>query len=680
MADSYKKIGKGGGGGGLTNPMTASGDIIVGGTAGAAARLAKGSDGQFLKLVGGTPAWAAETGLGDTLSNATSADNTMCRYDGTNNKTIQSSLLTIADTTGLITNTANATMGLTSSIADGGSAVAFTLDADNALSTAGAKLFSITNNSVEKFAIDKDGNITVVGTISGAGDTLSSATSADNTIARYDGTNNKTIQASLLVIDDTTGDIHPTVATVASLGTTSLPFKLLNMDNGVADGGTIFFNAGVAHYLQSTASGSDLWLGGFSYFSAYGSCAALGKAGHGWQALFTENAYQDGGAVWFNANQSSTAGTCGFSANTWYYNSINYLQLTGFDSGFLVADQFFSPSLRTYPKVKADSSNYYFPMNDAAPNTQIDSTGAVTLTKVGAGTITANASYLGNSSLRGCTIPNNAGWYNATALSGAIGTDDIIIEFDFYVPKDITSTYYPFKIQKADDSQNITFYFNKAGNLGSMLVLGVNNGSTTYQTIWFATTSGIAGYHRLQLFIDRSTPASCSCKIDGIPCRFLVNGLVDTSGQTWDMQGLVVGCSSSTGSGGFTGSMSNFKLQVGAGLSLTSSTTEFIYTTDAPKYGKVVRRVATATDYTLTRDDYIIGVTSTAAARAITIPATCNFDGQTYIIKDESRACSANNITITPASGTIEGAASAVLNSDGASMSIYCDGTNWFIY
>lgn len=40
----------------LTNPMTAAGDIIIGGTDGAPARLAKGTDGQFLGYVGGTVA------------------------------------------------------------------------------------------------------------------------------------------------------------------------------------------------------------------------------------------------------------------------------------------------------------------------------------------------------------------------------------------------------------------------------------------------------------------------------------------------------------------------------------------------------------------------------------------------------------------------------------------------
>jgi hypothetical protein len=54
----------GGGGGGFSNPMTTSGDIIVGGPGGAATRLPIGSEGQVLKVVGGTPSYAPETGGG----------------------------------------------------------------------------------------------------------------------------------------------------------------------------------------------------------------------------------------------------------------------------------------------------------------------------------------------------------------------------------------------------------------------------------------------------------------------------------------------------------------------------------------------------------------------------------------------------------------------------------------
>lgn len=44
--------------GGMTNPMTALGDIIYGGNAGTPARLGIGSNGQVLTIAGGIPSWA----------------------------------------------------------------------------------------------------------------------------------------------------------------------------------------------------------------------------------------------------------------------------------------------------------------------------------------------------------------------------------------------------------------------------------------------------------------------------------------------------------------------------------------------------------------------------------------------------------------------------------------------
>jgi hypothetical protein len=57
-------------GGGFSNPMEAAGDIIVGGTAGAPARLAKGDDGDVLVLESGTPFWKTG-GAGNTVTYST---------------------------------------------------------------------------------------------------------------------------------------------------------------------------------------------------------------------------------------------------------------------------------------------------------------------------------------------------------------------------------------------------------------------------------------------------------------------------------------------------------------------------------------------------------------------------------------------------------------------------------
>lgn len=53
---------------GMTNPMSASGDIIYGGTGGTPTRLAKGNDGQILSLTSGVPDWIDNSGVGDADS------------------------------------------------------------------------------------------------------------------------------------------------------------------------------------------------------------------------------------------------------------------------------------------------------------------------------------------------------------------------------------------------------------------------------------------------------------------------------------------------------------------------------------------------------------------------------------------------------------------------------------
>lgn len=52
---------------GFTNPMTTAGDLIVGGSAGAAGRIPVGSTGQVLQVAGGTAAWAT-LGTGGTVT------------------------------------------------------------------------------------------------------------------------------------------------------------------------------------------------------------------------------------------------------------------------------------------------------------------------------------------------------------------------------------------------------------------------------------------------------------------------------------------------------------------------------------------------------------------------------------------------------------------------------------
>lgn len=70
----------GGGGGGMSNPMTTAGDLITGGASGTPGRLAVGAEGEVLTVVSGEPGWAAASApppiplLAATVSTVLGAD------------------------------------------------------------------------------------------------------------------------------------------------------------------------------------------------------------------------------------------------------------------------------------------------------------------------------------------------------------------------------------------------------------------------------------------------------------------------------------------------------------------------------------------------------------------------------------------------------------------------------
>ena len=95
-----------------------------------------------------------------------------------------------------------------------------------------------------------------------------------------------------------------------------------------------------------------------------------------------------------------------------------------------------------------------------------------------------------------------------------------------------------------------------------------------------------------------------------------------------------------------------------------------------------------AEDYapSILTSDYIIAMTDTAAARNCILSTEDVASGTVdnprhFIIVDESGNAGTHNITITLENGgTISGSASSVISANGDSISLYCTGTNAFIY
>jgi hypothetical protein len=86
------------------------------------------------------------------------------------------------------------------------------------------------------------------------------------------------------------------------------------------------------------------------------------------------------------------------------------------------------------------------------------------------------------------------------------------------------------------------------------------------------------------------------------------------------------------------------------------------------------------TDYTATSSNYLIGFTSLSTGRTVTLPAASTMTNKTIIIKDESGSAGIYNITVAGAgSETIDGVSAKMINTNFGSISIYSNGSNWFV-
>jgi L-ascorbate metabolism protein UlaG (beta-lactamase superfamily) len=91
------------------------------------------------------------------------------------------------------------------------------------------------------------------------------------------------------------------------------------------------------------------------------------------------------------------------------------------------------------------------------------------------------------------------------------------------------------------------------------------------------------------------------------------------------------------------------------------------------------RVVTAAGAITVTSTDYCVMVKKTVGA-ATTVNLPVMSSGESFVFTDAKGDAATNNITVTPASGTINGAATYVINTNYGSVSIVGDGgTNWLI-
>lgn len=91
-----------------------------------------------------------------------------------------------------------------------------------------------------------------------------------------------------------------------------------------------------------------------------------------------------------------------------------------------------------------------------------------------------------------------------------------------------------------------------------------------------------------------------------------------------------------------------------------------------------VRVVTAAGSVTVATNDYVVEVNKTAGA-ATTVNLPAGVTGTTYRIKDGKGDAGTNNITVTPAAGNIDGAATKVINTNFGSIDVVYDGTQWIV-
>lgn len=93
---------------------------------------------------------------------------------------------------------------------------------------------------------------------------------------------------------------------------------------------------------------------------------------------------------------------------------------------------------------------------------------------------------------------------------------------------------------------------------------------------------------------------------------------------------------------------------------------------------KVAVRTAVSTNDTITAADYFICPDNNASTATEHLPSSPT-NGQSFLIKDCAGAAAAHNITVSPASGNIDGAGTFIMSTNFQSIAVTYTGSQWSI-
>jgi hypothetical protein len=214
---------------------------------------------------------------------------------------------------------------------------------------------------------------------------------------------------------------------------------------------------------------------------------------------------------------------------------------------------------------------------------------------------------------------------------------------------------------------------NVANNSSSDSVLVINNGVVEKRQVSAAAFGNAirninGNRDSAQGFVFKATGTDLTVSTNGTDSVFLnvpnagaaARGVVSTSVQT------------------FAGSKT-FQDSVAAAKSILVGNTGNANSTMQVD-GSIAMSIKTvSSNYTLTGSDNTILANTTSAALTLNLPAPGSFAGRIYTIKKVGTGGIDNQLTISPASGTIEGGSSYVIYNDWTFVTLQTDGTNWYI-
>lgn len=207
------------------------------------------------------------------------------------------------------------------------------------------------------------------------------------------------------------------------------------------------------------------------------------------------------------------------------------------------------------------------------------------------------------------------------------------------------------------------------------------NGTEASQLDFFTRTGGAALARALRLYpsggIGVGNSGTNNDPGNGGICLPITNGLYVSSGGTnYTCAGVFGGSTMIFGSGAFNVQINSYSLSISAGQGMGLNNGWF--TLAAAAGYRTPPTVVTNTNVTATANNYTIEVKGLTAARVVTLPA--HVAGTRVMVFCSDGSCSAGNkITVTPASGTINGAATYDLTSAYAVCEVISNGTNWTI-